>query len=94
MIFTGLNRHLVVMYCPDKGVEKMYKQFGVYVGIIDRRTKLATFKTIGQAEEFIATVVKAINVNNTYIQKMKQTETCYWYDYGEKTKFLVMIDKV
>ena len=64
----------------------MDQKFDVYFGCVheDKQVKLVTFNTLEQAEEFIATVVKAINLNNAYIRKTKQSETSYWYDYGEK----------
>ena len=57
----------------------------------DKNVKLATFDTMEQAEEFVATVVKAMKMKHSYIRKTKQSEDCYWYDYSSYTKFFTVI---
>ena len=71
----------------------MEKKVHVYFGsnLRDKNVKLATFDTMEQAEEFVSTVVKAMGMKHTYLRKTKQTEDCYWYDYGSYTKFFTVI---
>ena len=71
----------------------MKKKVHVYFGSNLRETnvKLATFDTIDEADEFVMAVVKAMKMKHSYIRKTKQSEDCYWYDYGSYSKFFTVI---
>ena len=62
----------------------MKRKVYVYIGsnLREKNVKLATFDTMDEADEFVMTVVKAMNMKHSYIRKTKQSDTCYWYDYG------------
>lgn len=71
----------------------MEKKVHVYFGsnLREKNVKLATFNTIDEADEFVMAVVKAMKMKHSYIRKTKQSEDCYWYDYGSYTKFFTVI---
>lgn len=71
----------------------MEKKVHVYFGsnLREKKVKLATFNTIDEADEFVMAVVKAMKMKHSYIKKTKQSEDCYWYDYGSYTKFFTVI---
>ena len=71
----------------------MEKKVHVYFGsnLREKNVKLATFDTMDEADEFVMAVVKAMNMKHSYIRKTKQSDTCYWYDYGSYTKFFTVI---
>lgn len=71
----------------------MEKKVHVYFGsnLREKNVKLATFNTIDEADEFVMAVVKAMKMKHSYIKKTKQSEDCYWYDYGSYTKFFTVI---
>ena len=71
----------------------MEKKVHVYFcsSLREKNVKLATFDTIDEADEFVMTVVKAMKMKHSYIRKSKQSEDCYWYDYGSYSKFFTVI---
>lgn len=71
----------------------MEKKVHVYFGsnLREKNVKLATFDTIDEADEFVMAVIKAMKMKHSYIRKTKQSEDCYWYDYGNYTKFFTVI---
>lgn len=71
----------------------MEKKVHVYFGsnLREKNVKLATFDTIDEADEFVMAVVKAMKMKHSYIRKTKQSEDCYWYDYGSYSKFFTVI---
>lgn len=68
---------------------KVHVYFGI--SLKEKNVKLATFDTMDQADEFVMTVVKAMEMKHSYIQKTRQSKDCYWYDYGSYTKFFTVI---
>lgn len=71
----------------------MEKKVHVYFGssLKEKNVKLATFDTMDQADEFVMTIVKAMGMKHSYIQKTRQSKDCCWYDYGSYTKFFTVI---
>lgn len=71
----------------------MGKKVHVYFGsnLREKNIKIATFDTIDEADEFVMDVIKAMKMEHSYIRKTKQSEDCYWYDYGSYSKFFTVI---
>ena len=71
----------------------MKNKYHVYLGknTEDKQSKIATFDNLDNAEEFIAKVIKTLQVKTQYIQKTRNSKNCYVYNCNNGMKFLLKI---